>query len=273
MCLLLFNKNMSWLSNVIRKNSQKKRDKKTSYAGYDGNRSLTPAWRILPDADESSHDNCWDITKTHNQWVPVGVKTYENSSTYIGRRLFKPDFENGHWYRQSHFFFKLEELTCFATLLGFADQSAIEASGMNVHYPQDFARAIEVALSNGITCGGGRDEGVESPGMSSFSKKLGAGKKILTKLPPKILKTSGSPEISKKRGNTGHMSKDELATASKKENDHPSNTVEVEMHPQSAQEKTGESGRMGANNGVHHVEQCMEICGADDEDDDNVFLN
>ena len=70
------------------------------------------------------------------------------------------------------------------------------------------------------------------------------------------------------------MSKDELATASKKENDHPSNTVENEMHPQSAQEKTGERGRMGANDdGVRHVEQCMEVCGTDDDDGDNVFLN
>ena len=63
------------------------------------------------------------------------------------------------------------------------------------------------------------------------------------------------------------MSKDELATAGKKENDHPSNTAEVEMHPQSAQEKTGERSRRGAKDGVHHVEQCMEICGTDDDDD------
>ena len=35
----------------------------------------------------------------------------------------------------------------------------------------------------------------------------------------------------------------------------PSNTVEVKMHPQSTQEETGERGRMGANDGVHHVEQ------------------
>ena len=96
----------------------------------------------------------------------------------------------------------------------------------------------------------------------------------MTKPPPNISKASGSPQISKKRGNTGHMSKDELATASKKENDHPSNTVEVEMHPQSAQETTGERGRMGANeDGVHHVEQCMEVCGTDNDDDDSVFLN
>ena len=103
--------------------------------------------------------------------------------------------------------------------------------------------------------------------MSSFSKRRGAGEKTLTKLPPSISKASGSPQISKKRRNTGHMSKDEIATASKKENDHPSNTVEVEMHPQSAQEKTGERGRMGANDGAPHVEQCMEICGTDDVDD------
>ena len=69
------------------------------------------------------------------------------------------------------------------------------------------------------------------------------------------------------------MSKEELATANKKENDHPSKTVEVEIHPQSAQEKTGERSRMGANDGVHHVEQCMEICCTDDDDDHNVFLN
>ena len=238
---------MSWLSNVIRKNSQQTRDKKSGIAGYDGIRLLTSAWRISLDADESSHDKWWDITKTHNRWVRVGVKTYENSSTYIGLRLFKPDFGNGHWYRQSHFSFKLDEMTCCATLLGFGDESATEASGLNVHYPQEFARAIEIALSNGVICGGGRDEGVESPGMSSFSKKRSAGKNVLTKPAPNISKVSGSPQISKKRGNTGHMSKDELATASKKENDHPSNTVEVEMHPQSAREKTGERGRMGAN--------------------------
>ena len=169
--------NMSWLSNVIRKNSQQKRDKKPSFAGYDGNRSLTSAWRILPDADETNHDKWWDFTKTHNRWVRVVVKTYENSSTYIGLRLFKLDFENGHCYRHSHFSFKLEELTSFETLLGFGDESATEASAINVHYPQKIARAIEIALSNGVTCGGGRDEGVGSPGMSSFSKKRGAGKK------------------------------------------------------------------------------------------------
>ena len=45
------------------------------------------------------------------------------------------------------------------------------------------------------------------------------------------------------------------------------------MHPQGAQEETGERGRMSANDGVHHVEQCMEDCGTDDDDDDNVFLN
>ena len=265
--------NMSWLSKVIHKNSQQKRDKKSGFAGYDGNRSLTSAWRISLDADESSHDKWWGITKTQNRWFRVGVKTYEYSSTYIGLRFLKPDIENDHWYRQSHFSFKLDEMTCFATLLSFGDESAAEASGLNVHYPQEFARAIEIALSNGVTCGGGRDEGVESPGMSSSSKKRGAGKKTLTKPPPKFLTGSGSPQISKKRGNTGHMSKDGLATASKRENDHPSNTVEVEMHPQSAREKTGERGRMGANDGVHHVEQCMENCGTDDDDDDNVFLN
>ena len=185
--------NMSWLSNVIRKNSQQKRDKKSGIAGYVGNRSLTSAWRTSPDADESSHDKCWDITKTHNRWVRMGVKTYENSSTYIGLRFLKPDFENGHWYRQSHFCFKLDKSTCFATLLGFGDESATEASGINVHYPQELARGIEIALSNVVTCGRGRDEGVESPGMSSFSKKRGAGKKTLTKPPPNISKASGSP--------------------------------------------------------------------------------
>ena len=92
-----------------------------------------------------------------------GCKDTENSSPYIGLRLFEPDFENGHWYRHGPFSFKLEELTCFATLLGFGDESATEASGINVHYPQDFAKAIEIALSNGVTCGGGRYEGVESP--------------------------------------------------------------------------------------------------------------
>ena len=204
----------------------------------------------------------------------MGVKTYENSSTYIGLRLFKLDFENGHWYRQSHFSFKLDELTGFAMLLGFGDESTTEASGINVHYPEEFARAIEIALSNGVICGGGRDEGVESPGTSSFSKKKSAGEKTLTKPPPNISKASGSPQKSKKWGNTGHMSKDELATTSKKENDHPSNTGEVEMHPQSAQEKTGERGRMGAlDDGVHHVEHFMEICGTDNDDDKNVFLN
>ena len=169
---------MSWLSNVNRKNSQQKRDNKSAFASCDGNRSLTSAWRISPDADESSHDKWWDITKTHNRWVRVGVNTHENSSTYIGLQLFKPDFENSHWYRQIHLSFKLEELTCFATLLGFGDESTTDALGINVHYPQEFARAIEIALSNGVTCGGGRDEGVESAGMSSFSKKEAQVRKL-----------------------------------------------------------------------------------------------
>ena len=50
-----------------------------------------------------------------------------------------------------------------------------------------------------------------------------------------------------KLGNKSHMSKDETATASKKEDDQPSNTVENEMHLYSTQQKTGEGGGMGAN--------------------------
>ena len=42
-------------------------------------RSLTFAWRITPDADATSPDKWCHITKTHNRWVRVGVKTYENS--------------------------------------------------------------------------------------------------------------------------------------------------------------------------------------------------
>ena len=93
------------------------------------------------------------------------MKTYEKSSTFIGLRFLKPDFESGHWYRQSHFSFKLE-----ATLLGFGDESATEASRITVHYPQEFARPIEIALSNGFNCGGGKEEGIESAGMSSLKE-------------------------------------------------------------------------------------------------------
>ena len=110
-------------------------------------------------------------------------------------------------------------------------------------------------------------------GCPLSAKKEAQVKIFLTKPPPNISNASGNPQICKKRGKSSHMSKDEHATASIQKNDHPSNTVEVEMHPQSTQEKTGERGRMGANDGVHHVEQCMEICVTDDEDDDNVFLN
>ena len=110
--------------------------------------------------------------------------------------------------------------------------------------------------------------------MSSFNKKRGAGKETLTRPPLNISKASVSPQRSNKRGNTSHISKDELATGSRKGNDHPSNTVEVEMPPHSTQEKkTGERGRMGTNDRVHHVEQGKEICGTDDDDDNNVFIN
>ena len=147
---------MSWLGNVIRVKTQEKCEMKSGFPGYDGNWSLTSAWKLTLDAYETSHDKWWDITKMHNRWVRAGVKTYVNSSTKIGLRLFKPDHGTGHWYRQRHFSSEVEELIYLGTLFGSGDKSATEPSGINFYLPQCFARAAEIALSNEVTGGGGQ---------------------------------------------------------------------------------------------------------------------
>ena len=88
---------------------------------------------------------------SHNRWVRVGIKTYDNASssgpsTYIGLGLCKPDFDSGQWNRQSHFSFTIDELTCFATCLGLGDKAAVEVAGFGQNVPQEFNRFLESAL-------------------------------------------------------------------------------------------------------------------------------
>ena len=136
---------MNWLNSVVRKRSQKKT------LGFVGNdvKSVVSSWRISPEQDESSHDKWWDIAKSHSRWVRIGVKCYPNNlssemstATYIGLRLFKPDFQSGEWQRQGHFSFTVEELTSFVALLGLGDKAALESSGVKPAMTQEFNRAM-----------------------------------------------------------------------------------------------------------------------------------
>ena len=104
---------MNWLNSVVRKRSQKKT---LGIVGNDA-KTVVSSWRISPEQDESSHDKWWDIAKSHNRWVRIGVKCYPNNlssemstATYIGLRLFKPDFQSDQWQRQGHFSFTVEEI-------------------------------------------------------------------------------------------------------------------------------------------------------------------
>ena len=112
---------MNWLNSVVRKRSQKKSP------GFTGTelKTVVSSWRISPEQDECSHDKWWDIAKSQNRLLRIGVKSYPNNlnsemstATYIGLRLFKPDFQSGQWQRQSHFSLTVEELTAFVALLG-----------------------------------------------------------------------------------------------------------------------------------------------------------
>ena len=166
---------MNWLSTVIRK---QKRERKSGFSGTD-NKGLVSSWKKSPEADESTHDKWWDISKSHNRWVRKGIKTNDNASssgpsTYNGLRLFKPDFDSGQWNRQSHFSFTIDELTCFGTCLGLGDKAAVEVAGLGQNVPQEFNRFLESALC----CVKDNDD--TSGSVSSFvGKKTTARKKTV----------------------------------------------------------------------------------------------
>ena len=180
---------MNWLNSVVRKRSQKT-------LGFVGNdvKSVVSSWRISPEQDESSHDKWWDIAKSHNRWVRIGVKCYPNnlssemsSATYIGLRLFKPDFQSGQWQRQGHFSFTVEELTAFVALLGLGDKAALGSSGVKSATTQEFNRAMEKALTGGFR---------EPTSISTFGKKP-TGKKGFSKV--NGAKVGSTTTTSKKR--------------------------------------------------------------------------
>ena len=130
-----------------------------------------------PELDEASHDSHWDNAKSHNRMVRVGIKTYENNgatkATYIGLRLFKPDFESGQWYRQSHFSFTVEELTSFAACLGLGDKEALEAAGISTNIPVEFNKTLENTLN------GSKVSSEQGCTVATFGKK--AGRKNIAK--------------------------------------------------------------------------------------------
>ena len=135
----------NWLSTVIRK--QKIVKEATGTTEFVGS-----SWRITPKLDEFSHISFWDILKSHNRMVRVVIKTYENNgaaaATYIGLRLFKPEFESGQWYRQRHFSFTVEKLTSFAPCLGLGEKEAIEAAELSTNIPAEFKETLDNPLSN-----------------------------------------------------------------------------------------------------------------------------
>ena len=187
--------NMNWLSTAIRKQKMVKESPGTT-------KSLRSSWRITPELDESSHDSLWDVSKSHNRMIRVGIKTYENNSaaaaTYIGLRLFKPDFESGQWYRQTHFSFTVEELTSFAACLGLGEKEAIEAAELSTNIPAEFNKTLDNVLSN-------TKMKIEQGGtIATFGKK--SGRKHITK------GTSSRPihpmQLSKKRTSNQGSSKE-----------------------------------------------------------------
>lgn len=250
---------MNWLSTVLRK---QKRERKSGFSGAD-NKNLTSSWKISPEADESTHDKWWDISKSHNRWVRLGIKTYDNAnspSTYIGLRLFKPDFESGQWNRQSHFSFTVDELTCLATCLGLGDKSAVEAAGLSQNVPQEFNRYLENVLC-----------GVKANDDSGSSVSSFVGKKsTVRKLPGK------SAAIANRPGAGSHINKrktDRTASASKsvKGGDEKANTSQqqqTDSHKQGNDDK-----RIGIDN--CDVQTQMDMCQIteDELENDDVFMN
>ena len=238
---------MNWLNSVVRKRSQKKT------LGFVGNdvKSVVSSWRISLEQDESSHDKWWDIAKSHSRWVRIGVKCYPNNlssemstATYIGLRLFKPDFQSGEWQRQGHFSFTVEELTSFVALLGLGDKAALESSGVKPAMTQEFNRAMEEAVTGGFR---------EPTSIATFGKKP-TGKKGVSKV--NIAKTGSITTTSKKRAQ--NVRDDCLNNG-----DNANMTIEADVETQNLFEKPDFAminGEIGVN-----------IASADE--DDEVFLN
>ena len=199
---------------------------------------MSSSWRISPEMDESSHDKWWDLTKSHIRWIRVGIKTYDNSSTYVGLRLFKPDFQTGEWHRQSHFSFTIEELTAFVALMGFGEKNAAEAAGIRIGSQQEFNKAIEASiLGEAATSEAG------GPSVTSFGKKTN-NKRAVSK---------GAANQVKKRGcNTVALN-----------NTRSDNLVEVHQT-----EMADSCVRM-----IEGPPAAMDVSGVEEDGDDDVFLN
>ena len=222
---------MNWLNSVVRKRSQKKT------LGFVGNdvKSVVSSWRISPEQDESSHDKWWDIAKSHNRWVRIGVKCYPNNlssemstATYIGLRLFKPDFQSGQWQRQGHFSFTVEELTALKSAT-----------------TQEFNRAMEEALTGGFR---------EPTSISTFGKKP-TGKKGFSKV--NGAKVGSTTTTSKKRAQ--NVTDDCLTNG-----DNENITIEADVENQKLFEKRDFvmfNGETGTN------------IATTEDDDDEVFMN
>ena len=239
---------MNWLNSVVRKRSQKKT---LGIVGNDA-KSVVSSWRISPEQDESSHDKWWDIAKSHNRWVRIGVKCYPNNlssemstATYIGLRLFKPDFQSGQWQRQGHFSFTVEELTAFVALLGLGDKAALESSGVKSATTQEFNRAMEEALTGGFR---------EPTSISTFGKKP-TGKKGFSKV--NGAKVGSTTTTSKKR--VQNVTGDCLTNG-----DNENITIEADVENQKLFEKRDFvmfNGETGTN------------IATTEDDDDEVFMN
>ena len=239
---------MNWLNSVVRKSSKKKT---LGIVGNDA-KSVVSSWRISPEQDESSHDKWWDIAKSHNRWVRIGVKCYPNNlssemstATYIGLPLFKPDFQSDQWQRQGHFSFTVEELIAFVALLGLGDKAVLESSGVKSVTTQEFNRAVEEALTGGFR---------EPTSISTFGKKL--GKKGYSKV--NGAKIGSTTTTSKK---WGQNVRDDCLTNGDNENI----TIEADGENQKLFEKRDFvmfNGETGTN-----------IATTEDGDDDEVFMN
>ena len=134
-----------------------------------------------------------ELTVNCNSETKAWAKVSSSPSTYIGLRLFKPDFDSGQWNCQSHFSFTIDELTCFATCLGLGDKAAVEVAGLGQNVPQDFNRFLESALC----CGKDNDD--TSCSVSSFVGKITTARKNTVKNAAIGIKPGTSSQTAKRR--------------------------------------------------------------------------
>ena len=99
---------------------------------------FTPSWKITPEQDNERVDHSWDLRKSQNRWVRLGVKQYDNKEVYVGIKVFKPETHGTvcGWYRHSETNLTLDEL---ATVCEFLD-------GGNVDYGNEFDTVVSKML-------------------------------------------------------------------------------------------------------------------------------